>query len=358
VSRAWRSPEVLVVSRHDPLAPRPQSIQVLRSAAGLAAAGATVTLVMDAGGEARPTRAQVERHLGHPLGEGLTLHLVHGRHPGARGLRRRALLLRLTREPLAAVLTREVRLVRQLHRLRRLTGRRLRLALEWHAIPSVLGEHDEGEAEAAAVADAHVYVSAGLAQAVRERLDPPSPGLIAPNACWLAAEGVARRRLEELGRARTVVSAGLARPHADDELVRSTALPAGLTLREAGTATAGTRSPAGADALLDGALCQLALYRDDPNTRTFASPLKVAQAPATGVPLVASDLPTVRALVRPDETALLVPPGDAGAVREALVRLDRDRALARRLAENALQLAGSRTWAARGARVLALLGAP
>ncbi len=361
MTRAWRVRRVVVVSRHDPLAPRPQPIQVLRAAAGLAAAGAEVALVMDAPAAAPPSRGHIEAHLGHALGPGLTLHLAHGRHPGARGLRRRALLLRLTREPGIAVLTRDLAVLRQLHRLRRLTGRDLRLALEWHALPSLLGERDEGERDGAALADAHVFVSAGLAARVRERFGVRGPRLVAPNACQPAGEGVAERRLAELDQATGVVSAGLARPSADRDVLDALArrLPPGLTLHAVGPGSggAGALSPAEADRRLDGALCQLALYRDDLNTREFASPLKVAQAAATGVPLVASDLPSVRALVDPDRTALLVPPGDAGAVAEAVAALADDRARAARLARRALEGSAERTWAARGARVLAMLEA-
>lgn len=358
-------PRLLIVSRADPFASRPQPIQVLRAAAGIAAAGAQVTLVMDAAGSQPADRETVEAHLGMALGERLQLHLIHGRHPGARGLRRRALLMRLMGQRWDAALTRDLRVLRQLARLRRWPGRSrpghtTQLLLEWHAIPTALGERDEGERQAAAIAGGHVYVSAGLAEEVHTRFSPSARGVVLPNACEPLQAGVAARRLDGLARARAVVCAGLARPPADDPLLGAVAraLPDDLELRVIGPPAGPAVSPAAADAALDGALCQLALYREDLNTRRFASPLKVAQARATGVPLVASDVPTVRALVEPGRTALLAAPGDAGAVRSAILSLAGDRHAARQLAERALEGVAGHTWTDRGAALLALLEAP
>lgn len=55
----------------------------------------------------------------------------------------------------------------------------------------------------------------------------------------------------------------------------------------------------------------------------------VLEAMALELPVVASDLPPVREVV--GDSALLVPPGDPGALAEAITRLARDRALADRL---------------------------
>jgi glycosyltransferase involved in cell wall biosynthesis len=65
-------------------------------------------------------------------------------------------------------------------------------------------------------------------------------------------------------------------------------------------------------------------------------PNKAFQALACGVPLVTADTPAARELLRDGESALLVPPGEPGALVGALRRLAGDRALARRLAGSGL----------------------
>lgn len=89
-------------------------------------------------------------------------------------------------------------------------------------------------------------------------------------------------------------------------------------------------------------------------TERHTSPLKAFEAMAAGRPLVASDLPSSREVMRDGETALLVPPGDAAALAGAVRRLLEDRALAALLAEAAWREADGFSWDARARRLRAL----
>jgi glycosyltransferase involved in cell wall biosynthesis len=77
-------------------------------------------------------------------------------------------------------------------------------------------------------------------------------------------------------------------------------------------------------------------------------PNKVFQALATARPVITADTPAARELLTHEESALLVPPGDAAALADAVLRVARDGALAVRLAR-----AGRKTYEERASeRVL------
>ena len=84
----------------------------------------------------------------------------------------------------------------------------------------------------------------------------------------------------------------------------------------------------------------------------YTSPLKLFEYLASGRPLVASDLPSIREVVRPDEHALLVPADDPAALAAAIIRLGDEPDLARRLADSAREHAGAFAWPIR-ARLIA-----
>jgi glycosyltransferase involved in cell wall biosynthesis len=64
-------------------------------------------------------------------------------------------------------------------------------------------------------------------------------------------------------------------------------------------------------------------------------PNKVYEAMAVGRPIVTADTPAIREVLTDGEDALLVPPGEAAALADALVRLAGDDGLRSRLGENA-----------------------
>ena len=79
----------------------------------------------------------------------------------------------------------------------------------------------------------------------------------------------------------------------------------------------------------------------------YTSPLKLFEYFAAGRPVIASDLPPVRELVRDGENGLLFPPGDSAALAGAIRRLDSDRPLAAALARTAFDEVERYSWRRR-----------
>jgi glycosyltransferase involved in cell wall biosynthesis len=65
----------------------------------------------------------------------------------------------------------------------------------------------------------------------------------------------------------------------------------------------------------------------------------IQETGAMGKALVVSDNPAIRDFIVPNETCLLVPCGDAAAMRAAIVRLWNDPAMCERLGRNARRFA-------------------
>jgi glycosyltransferase involved in cell wall biosynthesis len=85
----------------------------------------------------------------------------------------------------------------------------------------------------------------------------------------------------------------------------------------------------------------------------FGSPTKLFEYMATGKAIVASRLGQIAEVLRDEETALLVAPGDARALRDALLRLAASPELRARLGTAARRACVERhTWAHNAARVL------
>jgi glycosyltransferase involved in cell wall biosynthesis len=87
----------------------------------------------------------------------------------------------------------------------------------------------------------------------------------------------------------------------------------------------------------------------------FTSPMKILKMMAAGVPVVATDLPSVRELAEHDRTALLVRPNDAEALAGAIRRLLLEPATAERLRAAALKHVRAYSWQNRASRLAEFL---
>ena len=87
---------------------------------------------------------------------------------------------------------------------------------------------------------------------------------------------------------------------------------------------------------------------------SFTSPLKLFEYMASGRPIVASDLPSLREVLRDGENALLAEPGNAAALTRGILRIKNDAALGERLARQAVEDVRQYTWTRRAERLEAL----
>ena len=102
-------------------------------------------------------------------------------------------------------------------------------------------------------------------------------------------------------------------------------------------------------ALLAEADIGLAPYATD--APSYFSPLKLFEYLAAGLAVVAADIPGVRDVVGEDG-AVLMPPGDAGALADGVATLTADADERSRLRENARALADLHTWEQRARRIV------
>lgn len=91
---------------------------------------------------------------------------------------------------------------------------------------------------------------------------------------------------------------------------------------------------------------------DLPHYRWAASPLKLFEYMAAGLPIVASRLPSLEEVLVDRRNALLARPGDPGDFATQILNVLEDPRLAQRLSSAALKEAPSYTWDARAARIL------
>jgi glycosyltransferase involved in cell wall biosynthesis len=90
-------------------------------------------------------------------------------------------------------------------------------------------------------------------------------------------------------------------------------------------------------------------------SQRYTSPLKLFEYLAAGRPIVASDLPAFREILRDGENALLFEPGSATALASAIRRVLDDEELAGRIARGALVTAREYSWDRRAERLASLL---
>jgi glycosyltransferase involved in cell wall biosynthesis len=96
---------------------------------------------------------------------------------------------------------------------------------------------------------------------------------------------------------------------------------------------------------------------DNLMARTFTSPLKLFEYMAAGVPIVASDLASIREVLTHGEDAILVPPSDPPALARGIRMVLDDSALAERLRRAAFDKVRNYTWERRAERIIGVVAA-
>jgi glycosyltransferase involved in cell wall biosynthesis len=129
---------------------------------------------------------------------------------------------------------------------------------------------------------------------------------------------------------------------------------AGRKLRDAALFT-GAVAPEAVPGLL--ASMDVAVAPYPPLANFYFSPMKVYEYMAAGLPVVASRIGQLTAIIRHEETGLLCPPGDAAALAAALQRLEREPAWRHTLGQAAhATVCREHTWKAVAERILGLAG--
>jgi len=370
---------------------RANGVQIVKTAAALARGGSRVRLVVRRS-DPRPT-AEVLALFGlepHPCLDVRRLGVLHRR--GSFALPRASFLARAAAAGLAArrrgavVLTRDLQLADLL--LRVPAPGRGAVVYEAHAVEEVMyrergalyGTSEAADAGKAAriarreervwrKASAFVATTAGIRDAFTSRHGARGGVRVIPNGCdvpsdrafpGLAAEQPPRvlyagqlypwkgvdvlvEAMAAVPAARLVILGGI-EGEADTRRVRGLVERLGLDGR---TEMPGlVPQPRVADELARAAVVAVP-FRRAGMTERHTSPLKIFEAMAAGRPIVASDLPSSREVLRDGENALLVPPGDPAALAAALRRLLSESGLARRLAGAAWDESPRYSWGAR-----------
>jgi glycosyltransferase involved in cell wall biosynthesis len=371
---------------------RANGIQVVKTAAALARAGARVTLLVRAS-DPRPTDDVLALYglAPHP---GLRVRRVAVFHRrGARALPRALFLSRAMAAAVpvlrrgAVVFTRDLQLADLLCRWRAVS--RGLLVYEAHAVEAVLyrergalyGTGEVWSPRKAARLEGRertvwrgawgfVATTAGIRDAFTAAHGPRARGTrVVANGCDVPADrtfpGLSTERpprvlyagqlypwkgvdalveaMAAVPQARLVILGGI-EGEADRARVQALVRTCGMEDR---TEMPGTVSPACVAQELHRAAVVAVPFLATAMTERHTSPLKAFEAMAAGRPIVASDLPSSREFLRHGENALLVAPGSAPELAVAVRRVLEDGDLARRLAERAYAEAPAYSWDAR-----------
>ena len=372
---------------------RANGVQIVKTAAALARAGADTTLLVR-DSDPRPTD-EILPLFGVAPGA-LRVRRVRVLHRrGSFFLPRAAFLARAGAASLGALRRGAVVYTRDLQLADVLLGvrRRARVVYEAHAVESILyrergtlyGTADRPqEAKAARLrrreervwrgASAFVATTTGIRDTFAEEFGPRPRVSVVPNGCDVPADrafpGLAAERPPR------VLYAGQLYPWKGvDELVDAVARLPGVRLAILGgipgeADEARVRARVAALGMADrvemlGLVPQAEVARELARARVVAvpvrrtamtlrhtSPLKAFEAMAAGRPVIASDLPSSREFLRHGENAWLVPPDDAGALADGLRTLLSDDALSERIARRAFEDAAAFSWDARARRLL------
>ena len=377
---------------------RANGVQIVKTAAALARAGANATLVVR-DSDPRPT-GEILSLFGVPEG-GLRVRRLSVLHRRGRFfVPRAAFLARAGTACLSAlrrggvVYTRDLQLADMLLGVRR----GARVAYEAHAVESILyrergalyGTDDRPQPGKAARlrrreervwrgAAAFVATTAGIRDTFSEEFGPRERVHVVPNGCDVPADrafpGLAAERP-----ARVLYAGQLYPWKGVDLLVDAVAKVPGVRLAILGgipgeADEARVRARVAALSITDrvemlGLVPQAEVAREMARARLVVvpvrrtamtlrhtSPLKAFEAMAAGRPLIASDLPSSREFLRHGENAWLVPPDDADALAAGIAALVSDDALSERLARRAFEDAAAFSWDARARRLLDAFGA-
>ncbi len=207
-----------------------------------------------------------------------------------------------------------------------------------------------GPRGALAVIPDGAHVPAGAAPPPAVPHDPPVVGYAGHLYPWKGVD-VLLEALAQLPGVAGVIVGGLA---GEPDLERTRARVRALGIEERVRMTGAVAPPDVAGLLAGMDVVVL------PNTAThvsarYTSPLKLFEYMAAGRPIVASNLPALREVLEDGHNALLVEPGDAGAMARAIARLVGDPGLRARLAATAWRDVQAYGWERRGERMEALL---
>ena len=231
-------------------------------------------------------------------------------------------------------------------------------------------------------ADGYVTITAGLARELERRFGPRPRIAVVPDGVRVAGAAESARATEYTAhpdpKSFTIGYAGHLYPWKGVELIIEavTALPdtQGLIVggheRETDLARikdlavqldcasrvtlTGPIPPADVAARLRAANVLILPNRKSAISTEFTSPLKLFEYMASGRPIVASDLPALREILRDEENALLVEPGNPQALVAGIRRIKEDPELGDRLARQARSDVRDFTWGRRAERLEAL----